>query len=569
MSFEGDLRSAEITKGPERSAHRALLYSTGIGRDEMEKPKIGIVNSWTEMVPGHLHLRDLAERVAAGVREAGGIGIECNTIAVCDGLCQGHLGMRYPLPSRDLIGDSVETVAEAHQLDGLVLMASCDKIIPGMLMGAIRVDIPAIMIPGGPMKPGKLGEEFESITLTDMREYIGRYRAGEISRETLSQLEQHACPGPGSCSMMGTANTMSCVAEALGMSLPGAGTAPAVSEERKRLAYDTGARIIDLLTEDVKPSTLITRESIINAARVAMALGGSTNTFLHLPALSYEAGIGIQLEDLAPISSSTPYLCDIKPGGSRSVVDFHKDGGVQSLMKVLSDDLDLSCPTVAGKDLRSNLAAATPPVGEVISDPSNPKFSRGSIGVLKGNLAPEGAVVKQVAVEQAMQRHRGPAVVFDSMEDAIDSLLQEEIESGSVIVLKYEGPKGGPGMREMHMITSLLMGIGLGETTALVTDGRFSGSTRGPCVGHISPEAAKGGPIAAVRDGDMIEIDIPNQHLEVDLSSDEIKNRLANISESDRPDRGVNPRSFLNRYAKLASSPQQGAVMDTRNLKCD
>lgn len=517
-------RSKELTEGRFRAAHRALLYSLGIQQEDMCKPFVAIANSWTEIVPGHIHLRGLAEYVKKGIRSAGGIPLEFNTIAICDGLCQGHTGMYYSLPSRDVIADSIELMVQSHKFDAMVMLASCDKVIPGHLMAAARVDIPSIMVTGGPMRPGEYCDN--SITLTDIREFIGKAESGLISDDELEEIEKIVCPGPGSCAMLGTANTMAVVAEALGMTLLGCATMPATSEEKNQLAYETGIQIMALWKDQLKPSKILTKEAFENAITVSIAIGGSTNSTLHIPAIARERDLKINLDDFNQISRRTPLVSALKPSGTYTLADLDKAGGVQAVMKVLSRLLHSDSVTVTGKTLSENLLSAKHKNKKVIRSLDNPLLPEGSLAVLKGNLAPKGAVVKQSAINKEMFTYTGPAKVFESMEDAIFALQQHAILEKDVVVIRYEGLRGGPGMREMHMVTSVLMGMGLGDSVALVTDGRFSGSTRGLCIGHVSPEAFKGGPIAVVRDKDIIEIDIPRRLLNIKISSKEMDNRL-------------------------------------------
>ena len=507
MHFK-DYRSGMLTNGIERAAHRALLYSTGLDREDLGKPMIAVVNSFTEMVPGHFHLRELADFVKQGIIEAGGIPREFSTIAICDGICQGHKGMSYPLPSRELIADSAEYMIEAHQFDGMVMLPGCDKIVPGMLMAAMRLNIPAIVIPGGPMLPGKY-KDMEAITLTDMRELIGRTQTGRLTEDELMKIEEAALPGVGTCSMLGTANTMSCLAEALR-----------------------------------------------NAIRVSMAMGASTNSTLHLPAIAHEAGIHITLDDFDELSREIPYLCNIKPSGQYPLSVLEEQGGVPAVMKALERKLDLEQMTVSGKTVGENLAGVELVENDVIFSLDHPKKPEGGLAILHGNLAPKGAVVKQAGVKPSMHYFEGQARVFTSMEEASWAVSNDKIQKGDVLVIRYEGPKGGPGMREMHMTCSLIVGRGMDEDCALVTDGRFSGSTRGPCVGHVSPEAAAGGPIAAVEEGDRIIIDIPNRTLTLCVPEEEIQRRLERVRHIHKP-----ATPALERYAALVTSADQGAVL--------
>lgn len=521
----------------------------------MSKPLVAIANSWNEIVPGHIHLRSLGEAVKEGVRSAGGTPLEFDTIAICDGLCQGHVGMSYPLPSRDLIADSIELMVEAHRFDAMVLISSCDKVVPGHLMAAARINIPSIVVTGGPMEPG--GYNGRSITLTDTREFVGATEVGKLTDDELAEVERIACPGPGSCAMLGTANSMAIIAETLGMSLPRCATAHALSDAKRRLAYESGAQVVRLLREGLKPSRILTKDAFENALAVDVALGGSTNTLLHLPAIAKECYLRIDLDEFDDVSRRTPQVSAIKPSGPWTLRDFDDAGGVPAVMKVLAPLLHLDSLTVTGKTVAENLSDALVVNAKVIRGLENPIHPHGGLVVLKGNLAPDGAVVKQSAVDQGMMRHSGPARVFESMEEAVSALQKRRIQGGEVMVIRYEGPKGGPGMREMHMVTSILMGMGMGTSVALVTDGRFSGSTRGPCIGHISPEAFEGGPIALVRDEDTIDIDIPSRRLNIRLPEEEITKRS---KEWRQPPPKVK-RGILRRYALLAESPNRGAYL--------
>ena len=552
-----DHRSGQLTNGLERSAHRALLYSMGLDREDLKKPMVAVVNSFTEIVPGHIHLRELADFVKQGILEAGGIPREFNTIAICDGLCQGHKGMSYPLPSREIVADSIEYMVEAHQFDAMVLLPGCDKIVPGMLMAAMRLNIPAIVVPGGAMLPGR-SPEGAPLTLTDMRELIGRTQTGKLSPEELMRIEEAALPGYGTCAMLGTANTMGCLAEVLGMTLPGCGLAHAVSAKKRRLAKQSGRRIVAMIQEELTPRKIMTREAIRNAIAATMAMGASTNSTLHLPAIAQEAGISITLEDFDEISREVPYLCSVKPSGPHPLSDLEEAGGVPAVLKAIESKLHLEQRTVSGQTLQELLAEVPLVENDLIYPLSAPKHPEGGIAVLHGNLAPDGAVVKQSGVKPSMYYFEGRARVFHSMEEASYAVSNDQIQKGDILVITYEGPKGGPGMREMHMTTSLIVGRGMDESCALITDGRFSGSTRGPCIGHISPEAAAGGPIAAVEEGDKIIIDIPNRSLTLCVPQEEIQRRLENLTPI-RKDR----TPALDRYAALVSSAAQGAVLKT------
>lgn len=550
-------RSGMLTNGIERSAHRALLYSTGLEENDLKKPLIAIVNSFTEMVPGHEHLRSLAQDVAKGIWEAGGVPREFNTIAICDGICQGHIGMRYPLPSRDLIADTIEYMVEAHRFDAMVLMPGCDKIVPGMLIAAMRLNIPTIVVTAGPMMPGR-GADRDMLTLTDMRELIGQTQTGKITPEQLLEAEKTALPGVGTCSMLGTANTMSCLTEVIGMSLPGCGLAHAVDAKKRRLAKESGRHIMEMLKKNLCPRDIVTREALLNGIMASMAMGASTNSTLHLPAIAHEAGIELTLDDFDEYSRKIPYICNIKPSGDHSLFDLDINGGVPAVLKALESKLFLDVTTCTGKTLKEELSKIKLVENDVIFPVSSPKKLDGGLAILHGNLAPKGAVIKKSGCKPSMYYYKGKARVFHSMESACAAVSNNEIEKGTVIVITYEGPKGGPGMREMHMVTSLIVGRGMDEMCALVTDGRFSGSSRGPCIGHVSPEAAAGGPIAAVQDGDEIIIDIENRSLTLLVSNEEIERRLTNIVHVKKP-----ATPALRRYAAAVTSADQGAVLHT------
>ena len=551
-----DCRSGELVNGIERSAHRALLYSTGLDEEDLKKPLIAVVNSYTEMVPGHYHLRELVEFVKLGVAEAGGVAREFSTIAICDGICQGHKGMRYPLPSREIIADSMEYMIEAHQFDGMVLVPGCDKIVPGMLMAAMRLNIPAIVLPGGPMMPGK--HKGKELTLTDMRELIGQTQTGKLSEEELLQIEKEALPGVGTCAMLGTANTMSCLAEVIGMSLPGCGLAHAVSAKKRRLAKQSGRRIVEMVKEDLTPRKIMTREALRNGIAASMAMGASTNSTLHIPAIAHEAGIELGFDDFDEISRKVPYLCNIKPSGQCPLLALEEAGGIPAVMKAIESKLDLDQMTVTGKTVGENLKDVPLVENDLIFPLSAPKREEGGLAILHGNIAPKGAVVKVSGVKPSMHYFEGRARVFHSMEEASYAVSNDQIKYGDILVITYEGPKGGPGMREMHMTTSLIVGRGMDESCALITDGRFSGSTRGPCIGYISPEAAAGGPIAAVEEGDKIIIDIPDRTLTLCVPDEEIQRRLSQVKHIHKE-----ATPALRRYAALVTSADQGAVLKT------
>lgn len=554
-------RSDELTVGVERAAHRALLYSTGMLEEDFRKPMVAVVNSWNEIVPGHAHLRDIAEAVKQGILEAGGIPKEFNTIAVCDGMCQGHVGMSYPLPSREIIADSIEIMVQAHRFDAMVMIPGCDKIIPGMILAALRVDIPAILVTAGPMMTGHY-KNISVITTADIRECAGKVQVGAMPPEELSKVEQAAMPTLGTCSMMGTANTMSCLTEVLGLSLPGCATALAVSAEKRRIAKRSGKQIMKLYQEGLTPRKIVTKEALEDAISASMAMGGSTNSVLHLMAFAHEAGIRLELNDFDRISRKVPYLCNVKPSGAYGLAELNDAGGIPAVLKTIEPHLSREHLTVTGKQLRENIRDAVPPGNDVIFPLNAPKRPEGGIAVLYGNLAPDGAVVKQAGVKPGMHVFRGRARVFNSMEEASYAVSNDIVQAGDVIVIRYEGPKGGPGMREMHMTTSLLVGRGMDESCALITDGRFSGSTRGPCIGHISPEAASGGPIAIVEDGDEISIDIPNRRLELLVPDEVIRERLSRVKLLKKPRPGI-----LGKYAQLVTSADRGAVLLTDEEK--
>jgi dihydroxy-acid dehydratase len=554
------MKSDAIKKGIERAPHRALLRAVGCTQAEMDKPFIGIINSFSEIVPGHIHLRDIAEAVKAGVRNGGGVPFEVNTIAVCDGIAMNHPGMKYSLPSRELIADSVEVVAEAHAFDALVFIPNCDKVVPGMLMAAVRLNLPAIFISGGPMLAGRLdsSDGTKYVDLSSVFEAVGKVASGQMTEQELEQLEGIACPGCGSCAGMFTANTMNCLTEAMGMGLPGNGTIPAVDDRRRQLAKKAGQQVMELLAKNICPRDIITKEAVYNAFTVDMALGGSTNSVLHLMAIAHEAGIDFPLSAVNEISERTPYLCKLSPAGNYHIEDLDRAGGIAAVMKELQGLVKPGTKTVSTKSVAEVIAQRQVTDREVIHSIENAYSATGGLTILFGNLAPEGAVVKSAAVAPEMMVHQGPARVFDSEEEATTAVMNGNIRSGEVVVIRYEGPKGGPGMREMLMPTSLLSGMGMDKEVALITDGRFSGATRGAAIGHVSPEAASRGPIAVLNDGDIIKIDIPNYRLDVELSDREISNRLAQLAE-------FKPKvktGYLRDYAEKASSASTGAVFN-------
>ncbi len=552
------MRSDQIKKGVERAPNRSLLYALGLTEEELSRPLVGIVNSYNEIVPGHMNLDKIVEAVKAGVRAAGGTPIEFPAIAVCDGIAMGHEGMRYSLVTRDLIADSTEAMVTAHQFDGLVMVPNCDKNVPGLLMAAARLNIPTIFCSGGPMMAGKM-KNGDRTCLSDMFEAVGAYHAGNMDEETVQNYVESACPTCGSCSGMYTANSMNCLTEAIGMALRGNGTIPAVYSARLRLAKETGMKIMELIAKDIKPRDIMTAAALHNAETVDMALGCSTNTMLHLPAIAHEAGVEISLDAANEISAHTPNLCHLAPAGNTFMEDLDEAGGVWAVMAELTKKnlLDTTVLTATGKTLGENLDKVKNLDTDIIRPLENPYSQNGGIAVLKGNLAPDGCVVKRSAVAPEMMSHEGPARVFNSEEEAIVAIYGRKIQAGDVVVIRYEGPKGGPGMREMLNPTSAICGMGLGEKVALITDGRFSGATRGAAIGHISPEGAAGGPIALVEEGDRIHVDITNCALTLKVSSEELEKRRAKWTAPEpRVKTGV-----LARYAKLVSSADKGAVL--------
>jgi dihydroxy-acid dehydratase len=533
----------------------ALLHATGVSKEEMGKPFIGLASSFTDLVPGHVDMRSLERVIEKGIHAGGGVAFTFGLPAICDGIAMGHKGMHYSLPSRELIADEVETMAEAHQLDGLVLLTACDKITPGMLMAAARLNIPSIVVTAGPMLAGCY--KMNRLDLVhDTFEAEAAYNKGKISKEELDNLTLNACPGAGSCSGMFTANTMACVTEALGMSLPYCGTALAVSSKKKMIAYESGKKIVDLVKKQILPRRIMNAKAFANAIRLDMALGGSTNAVLHLTAIAHEAGIKLPVDLFNQISRQTPHLTNIRPGGNHFMEDFDHAGGVPGALHVLQKML-IDNPTVAGISIKTIAKDAPVYDHDVIRPLSNPWHKLGGLAVLKGNLAPEGSVVKQTAVSPKMMRFVGKAKVFDSEDLAQKAINSGKVKAGDVVVIRYEGPRGGPGMREMLYPTSAIAGMGLSESVALITDGRFSGGTRGPCIGHVSPEAAEGGPIAVLRDGDLIEIDIPNCRLNVKLSDNEINLRLRKWKEP----KPKFTTGWLARYQRLVTSASTGAVL--------
>lgn len=554
---ETPMRSDEMKRGLKRAQHRALFYSMGYTKDELDRPLVGVVNSFNQIIPGHIHLNTLVEAVVRGVAMAGGTPVIFPSIGICDGLTMGHAGMRYVLASRELIADSVEVMAMAHPFDALVMVTNCDKITPGMLMAALRLNIPTIMLSGGPMLAGEW--EGRETDLTTVWEGVGQVAAGALTEEQLSDLEERCCPGCGSCAGMFTANTMNCMAEALGLALPGNGTVPAVSAARVRMAKWAGVQVMELLEKGIRPADIATREAFLNAIAVDMALGGSTNTLLHLPAIAHEAGISLPQSLFQQVSDRVPHLCSMSPAGPHHLDDLDRAGGVQGVMLRLSERglVNLDVMTVTGQTVGQNLQAASIRDPEVIRPFDRPIHAEGGIAILAGNLAPEGAVVKQVAVAPAMRDRRGRARVFDGEEEAVDAILGGRIQPGDIVVVRYEGPKGGPGMREMLAPTSAIVGMGLGESVALITDGRFSGVTRGAAIGHISPEAAEGGPLALVEEGDTIHIDIPHRRLTLEVPEEEIARRRARWTPPEPKVR----HGYLYRYARMVTSASTGAIL--------
>ncbi|KJR43053.1 dihydroxy-acid dehydratase [Candidatus Magnetoovum chiemensis] len=549
------MRSDKIKKGLERVPHRALLYATGIAKSEMEKPFVGVVSSFTDLIPGHIGMRDLERYIEKGVHTGGGYPFFFSVPGICDGIAMGHSGMHYSLPSRDLIADIIEAVASAHQLDGLALLTNCDKITPGMLMAAARLDIPSIVVTAGPMHSGNLKGKRLSL-VNDTFEAIGKYKKGLIEESQLSALEMCACPGAGSCQGMYTANTMACVTEAIGMSLPYCATALAVSSEKRRIAFESGKKVVELIHNDITPRKIMTKEAFENAIRVDMTLGGSTNTVLHIPAIANDANVDLPLEVFDRLSKTTPHIANMLPGGEHYLEDLHYAGGIPAVLKRLSDKLNDNI-TVSGLNIKEIVHIAAINDDEVIRPLDKAHRAEGGIAILRGNLAPAGAVVKQSAIVEKMMQFEGTAKVFDSEEEAMSNILDGKVQSGDVVVIRYEGPKGGPGMREMLSSTATITGMGLSDSVALITDGRFSGGTRGPCIGHISPEAMEGGIIAIVRNNDKIKIDVPNRRIDLLVSDEEIAERFKNWT----PPSPKIKKGFLARYSKMVRSAGTGAIL--------
>ncbi|MFR8582593.1 MAG: dihydroxy-acid dehydratase [Thomasclavelia ramosa] len=557
------MKSDNVKKGMQQAPHRSLFNALGLTEEEMDKPLIGIVSSYNEIVPGHMNLDKIVEAVKMGVALAGGVPREFPAIAVCDGIAMGHIGMKYSLVTRDLIADSTEAMALAHQFDALVMVPNCDKNVPGLLMAAARINIPTIFVSGGPMLAGRV--HGKKTSLSSMFEAVGSYSAGKIDEEEVRYYENHACPTFGSCSGMYTANSMNCLTEVLGMGLRGNGTIPAVYSERIKLAKHAGMQIMELLKKDIRPRDIITKESMMNALTMDMALGCSTNSMLHLPAIAHEIGFDFNIKFANEISEKTPNLCHLAPAGPTYMEDLNEAGGIYAVMKEISklNLLNLDCMTVTGKTVGENIKDAVNFDPEVIRTIENPYSKTGGLAVLSGNLAPDGSVVKRSAVVPEMMKHSGPARVFDCEEDAIEAIKGGKIVAGDVVVIRYEGPKGGPGMREMLNPTSAIAGMGLGSTVALITDGRFSGASRGASIGHVSPEAAVGGPIALVEEGDIIEINIPEYKINLKISDEEMAKRKAKW----QPREPKVTTGYLARYAAMVTSGDRGAILEVQKNK--
>ncbi len=552
------MRSDAVTKGMQQAPHRSLFHALGLTEEELNRPLVGIVSSFNEIVPGHRNLDKIVEAVKMGVAMAGGTPIVFPAIAVCDGIAMGHIGMKYSLVTRDLIADSTEAMAMAHQFDALVMVPNCDKNVPGLLMAAARVNIPTVFISGGPMMAGRVKGEKRS--LSSMFEAVGSYAAGMMTEEDVTEFENHVCPTCGSCSGMYTANSMNCLTEVLGMGLGGNGTIPAVYSERIKLAKKAGMQVMEMLRANICPRDIMTEKAFMNALTVDMALGCSTNSMLHLPAIAHEAGVELNVDIANEVSARTPNLCHLAPAGPTYMEDLNEAGGVYAVMNELSkkDLLNLDCMTVTGKTVGENIASCKNKNPEVIRPVENPYSTTGGIAILKGNLAPDSGVVKRSAVAEEMLVHEGPARVFDCEEDAIEAIKGGKIVAGDVVVIRYEGPKGGPGMREMLNPTSAIAGMGLGSSVALITDGRFSGASRGASIGHVSPEAAVGGPIALIEEGDLIKINIPENRLDVDISQEEMERRRANW----QPREPKVTTGYLARYASMVTSGNRGAILE-------
>lgn len=549
-----DLRSKKMLEGVSGAYPRALFRAMGYDDNDFKKPLIGIVNSWTEATPGHAHLRELAEHVKNGVWSNGGMPVEFNTTAPCDGIAQGK-GMHNILPSRDVICASIELMVEANQFDGLVMLGSCDKIVPGMLMAAASLDLPTIFVTGGPMDP--YNHKGEDLILSDVKEAMGRYKAGFIEYEEFYQIESETCQTCGACGMMGTANTMSTVVEAMGMSLPGCGTLSAVSSGRKRLAKLSGERIVDMAREGLNSNKIMNEASVINAIKYILAIGGSSNAVLHMPAIARQLGVEMTIDIFDELSKTTPLIAKFKPASKYTLRDFHTVGGVQSLLKALSPLLDTSVMTCTGTRMSENLEKVVFLENKVIKSLDNPLADEGGIAVLKGNLAPKGAVVKQSGVSEKMMVHEGPARIANSEEEVRDLLNNGKVNHGDVLIIRYEGPKGGPGMRELSIPAALLVGMGFGDSVAMITDARYSGATRGPCIGYVTPEAADGGPIAVINEGDIISINIPERKLDIKISDEELQERLSKWEYVPKD----NVKGFLKTYRKIVRPANEGATI--------
>jgi dihydroxy-acid dehydratase len=553
------MRSDQIKKGFERAPHRALLRATGVKDNDFSKPFIAIVNSYVDIIPGHVHLQGFGKRIKEAVRAAGGVPFEFNTIGVDDGIAMGHLGMKFSLPSRELIADSVETMIQAHQFDGMICIPNCDKIVPGMMLGAMRVDIPTIFVSGGPMAAGKTPDG-ETVDLISVFEGVGAYKAGKIDENRLRILEENGCPSCGSCSGLFTANSMNCLLEVIGLALPYNGSALALSDEREALARRAATRIMELIEEGLTPRQIVTPEAIDDAFALDMAMGGSTNTVLHTLALAHEAGVEYPLERINSVADKVPYLCKVSPSGKWHMEDVHRAGGIPAILNEIArsgNTLHLDRPTVTGKTLRESIAGLNVKDHDVIRPVEDPHSTVGGLAILFGNLAPEGGVIKTGGVAPHMRRHSGPARIYESQEAAMAGILAREVQPGDVVVIRYEGPRGGPGMQEMLSPTSAIMGMGLGDQVALITDGRFSGGTHGACIGHISPEAAARGPIAALKNGDVIEIDTERRSLNVQLSDEQIQERLQALPPFEPQ---INS-AWLRRYSRFVTSASHGAVL--------
>lgn len=555
MRKDINLRSDTIKCGIERSPARALLYATGLTRENMNKPFIGIASSFTDLIPGHTHMRRLEREIEKGIHAAGGVSFIFGVPGICDGIAMGHKGMSYSLASRELIADLIECVTNAHCLDGLILLTNCDKITPGMLMGAARIDVPAIVVTAGPMISGRRNMKRLSL-VRDTFEAVGRKQKGEISQDELEALEKEACPGPGSCQGLYTANTMACVTEVLGMSLPGCAASLAISAEKDRIAYKSGERVVELIRQEISCRKIMTREAFDNAILIDMTLGGSTNTCLHIPAIAREAGIDIELDRFDEISRKVPQITNLRPGGEHFMEDLFYAGGIPAVMKRLADIMN-DCATVSGFSIREIAGQAIVYDDDIIRTRENAYNREGGIAVLHGNIAPDGAVIKQSALSEEMKVFKGPAKVFDGEEEAMQAIMDKKITHGSVVIIRYEGPRGGPGMREMLSPTAALVGMGMDKSVALITDGRFSGGTRGPCIGHVSPEAMAGGPLALIEDGDEIVIDIPNRKLYAVVSDSELDIRRKKWTPPPPEVTG----GLLARYARCVTSADKGAVL--------